>query len=65
MSFNMNLFIGFFLVSNEGKCKKSQFWWDNIVMGTSSNKKPLFTELWDKPFVKVPVSPSISKTNIV
>lgn len=47
-----------FLVPNEGS-KKSQFWWDNIVMGTtSSNKKPLLTELWDKPFTKRPVSPN-------
>lgn len=47
-------------VPSEGSSKKSQFWWDNIVMGTSSSKKPLLTELWDKPFAKSPVTPSTS-----
>lgn len=51
-----------YLVSSaEGaSSRKSQFWWDNIVMGTSSNKRPLLTELWDKPFTKRPTSPTIS-----
>lgn len=30
-------------------------------MGTSANKRPLLTEMWDKPFTKTPVSPSTSK----
>jgi len=54
-------FAPFIVQSTEGRSsKKSQFWWDNIVMGTSSNRKPLLTELWDKPFTERPTSPSIS-----
>lgn len=51
----------FYSASSEGTSKKSHFWWDNIVMGPPSNRKPLLTELWDKPFTKRPISPSISK----
>ncbi|KAL5240632.1 hypothetical protein ACI65C_008042 [Semiaphis heraclei] len=53
-----------FIASNEGTSRKTQFWWDNIVMGTSSNKRLLLTELWDKPFAKLPVSPSTSDNNV-
>ncbi|KAL4142845.1 hypothetical protein QTP88_005239 [Uroleucon formosanum] len=53
-----------FIASNEGTSRKSQVWWDNIVMGTSSNKKLLLTELWDKPFAKRPVSPITSDNNV-
>lgn len=53
--------LSFIVSSAEGPSfRKSQFLWDNIVIGTSSNKRPLLTELWDKPFTKRPTSPCIS-----
>ncbi|XP_050441505.1 SANT and BTB domain regulator of class switch recombination [Adelges cooleyi] len=43
---------------NEGPSKKTQFWWDNIIIGTPSTKRPLLTELWDKPLSRMPLSPN-------
>jgi len=50
------------ITSSSTSSWKYQFWWDDVVTGTlSSNKRPLLTELCDKPLIsKRPTSPNIS-----